>query len=219
MIQDPSAGTLVHFHGNGETVADYVPEIARLFATLGLNLLLAEYRGYGASTGQPALGAMLDDVEAVFQATEQPEEKVILFGRSVGSIYAIELAQRHPGIAGLVIESGIADPLERILLRVEPAELGVSREDLELAVAQRLDHRAKLATYEGPLLTLHAAGDSLVLASHAERLHDWASGEDKKLVLFPRGDHNSVLFANAQSYMEELGDFVTRVLPTERVLS
>ena len=67
-IIDPSWLTLVHFHGNGEAVADYVPWMAREFSALGLNSLFVEYREYGRSTGRAQLAAMLGDGEAVIAA-------------------------------------------------------------------------------------------------------------------------------------------------------
>ena len=41
---DPARFTLVHFHGNGEAVADYIPWMANELAALGLNSLFDEYR-------------------------------------------------------------------------------------------------------------------------------------------------------------------------------
>ena len=49
-IIDPDSFTMVHFHGNGEAVADYVPDMADVFAGFGLNSLFVEYREYGGST-------------------------------------------------------------------------------------------------------------------------------------------------------------------------
>ena len=114
---DLAARTVVHFHGNGETVEDYLGDFVTSVAALGCNLLLAEYRGYGMSTGAPLLGRMLDDVAKVVRACGKPPEELILFGRSVGSLFAIRGARLFPRIAGLVIESGIADPMERLLMR------------------------------------------------------------------------------------------------------
>ncbi len=68
----PDAPTVIHFHGNGEVVSDYLGGFANWFAWLGWNLLLAEYRGYGMSTGEPLLGRMLDDVAQIVQATRTP---------------------------------------------------------------------------------------------------------------------------------------------------
>lgn len=47
-----SGFTLIHFHGNGEAVADYVPFMADVFEDMGLNQLFIEYREYGGSSGR-----------------------------------------------------------------------------------------------------------------------------------------------------------------------
>jgi pimeloyl-ACP methyl ester carboxylesterase len=201
------APLLLHFHGNGEVVADYMPSIAEAFAAAGLNTFFAEYRGYGGSTGTPSFVAMLDDVGAVLSALDVPPERTFVYGRSVGSIYAIEAARRCPALGGLIIESGIADPLERVLLRVRPDELGVSREELEREAALHLDHRAKLGGYPGPVLVMHAEGDNMVNRSHAERNARWARRSE--LLLFPRGDHNSILAENLTAIVAAVKRFVS----------
>ena len=126
-IVDPANFTMVHFHGNGEAVADYVPWMADLLSTLGLNSLFVEYRQYGGSTGKAQLVAMLGDGEAVVAAAGMVPERVIAFGRSIGSLYAIELVHRQPTIAGLVLESGIADPSERFLAYADLSGTGIHR--------------------------------------------------------------------------------------------
>jgi pimeloyl-ACP methyl ester carboxylesterase len=109
-IIDPDKFTVVHFHGNGEAVADYIPDMAEAFANLGLNSLFVEYREYGGSTGLARLVSMFGDGEATIKAAGLAPDKVIAFGRSIGSLYAIELAHRQPAMAGLILERGIADP-------------------------------------------------------------------------------------------------------------
>lgn len=202
------ARTLVHFHGNGEIVADYLPDFLEALLGLGVNVLFAEYRGYGDSTGEPALIGMLDDTRAIFEALGLPASKLVVFGRSIGSIYAIEFAARYPEIAGLILESGIADPLERVLLRVSPAELGVSAEAMQAEAKAHLDHEAKLGRYAGPLLVLHTEHDGLVERDHADRNFAWAAGTDKTCKIFPSGDHNSIAFVNWDAYMASLQEFL-----------
>jgi len=205
---DPDGHAVVHFHGNGEVVADWQDGFDRVINRLGWDLLLAEYRGYGGSTGQPQLGRMLDDVAAVMAAAGPPE-RLVVFGRSVGSLFALEAVARCPEVAGLVLESAIADPLERLLLRVTPAELGAPAGALEAEVAARLDHRAKLGGYRGPVLLLHARHDGLVDVSHAERLAAWAGGP-ASLRIFEEGDHNSILAENQEAYLDLLAAFLAR---------
>lgn len=200
--------TVVHFHGNGEVVADYVPGFSQYLDALGANAFFAEYRGYGGSTGTPRLGGMLDDVDAIRRATGVPDDQIVVFGRSIGSIYAIEFVSRFPDVAGLVLESGIADVLERILLRVEPTALGTTRKAMEEEFSRLFDHRDKLGRYEGPCLVLHARRDHLVGFDHAERNAWWAGG-DVRLVGFNRGDHNTIFPANQSAYLEALKQFLT----------
>ncbi|MGE3852394.1 MAG: alpha/beta hydrolase, partial [Planctomycetota bacterium] len=211
-LEQPQTGddalTIVHWHGNGEIVPDYRPDIANLFLSLGVNLMLAEYRGYGASSSDPALVGMFDDIAPIMAATGAPPERVIVFGRSIGSIYAIECARQFPTIAGLVLESGIADPLERVLLRVEPAELDCTHDEIEAAAAMFVDHRAKLAAYRGPLLVMHAVHDMLIDISHARRNHEWAGSAQKQLKEFTVGGHNDIQARNLDSYFATLDWFI-----------
>ncbi len=109
------------------------------------------------STGAPLLGRMLDDVVHVVRVTRTAPERTVVFGRSVGSIFALEAAARFPNLAGVIIESGVADPLERLLLRLQPEELGVTSEAFAAALSSRLDHKEKLARYDA---TRRAAGHS-----------------------------------------------------------
>jgi pimeloyl-ACP methyl ester carboxylesterase len=206
---DPEGHTVVHFHGNGEVVADWQDGFPEVIGRMGWSLLLAEYRGYGASTGEPRLGRMLGDVEAVLRAAGPPE-KLVVFGRSVGSLFALEAVARAPGVAGLVLESAIADPLERLLLRVTPRELGAAAGAFEAAVGARLDHRTKLGGYRGPVLLLHTRHDGLVDVSHAERLAAWAGGP-ATLRVFEEGDHNSILYENQEAYLSLLEAFLAGV--------
>lgn len=204
---DPAAKTLVHFHGNGEIVDDWCGDFVSLVQQMGCNCFLAELRGYGQSSGDPQLGKMLDDVLPTLKALNKPAKELIFFGRSVGSIFAIEAASRFPAAAGMVIESGVADVLERLLLRVSPQELGVEQSQLKGAVAEHLNHQQKMATYSGPLLVMHTEHDGLVDVSHGQRLYDWAAGR-KQMKIFPQGNHNDIMFANAREYFRLLAEFI-----------
>jgi pimeloyl-ACP methyl ester carboxylesterase len=201
------APTVIHFHGNGETVADYVGGFEERIAGMGVNLLLAEYRGYGMSSGAPALAGMLADVELVVEASGADPARIVFFGRSLGSLYAAHGAGLYPRAAGLILESGIADPLERALMRVEPWQLDTDLDSLRAAVDRDLDQQAKIAGFGGRTLVMHARNDDLVGVSHGERLHAWAN-EPKELLVFERGDHNTILPANEEAYFGAVAAFL-----------
>ncbi len=199
--------TIIHFHGNGETVEDYLGDFEERIAAMGANLLLAEYRGYGMSDGEPGLTAMLDDVRLVTEASGVAPEKIIFFGRSLGSLYAVHGVSLYPQAAGLIVESGLAEPLERILVRVEPEEVGATTATLKEAVARHLNQKEKIASFGGRVLIMHARNDDLVSVSHAENIYRWAR-EPKELLIFERGDHNTIMAANAALYFRAVEKFI-----------
>ena len=201
------APTVVFFHGNGEVVADYLPEFPSLLGRLGCSTVLAEYRGYGRSTGRPGLQTMLQDVAAVLDAIDVPDSKLVLFGRSIGSLAAIRGIRLRPRAAALVIESGIFDAEERVRLRVTPDELGVGADTLADAIARELDPVPALASFRGRSLIMHAQRDDLVDVTHAERLFESAP-EPKKLLVFESGDHNSIFEENRVEYVGALEELI-----------
>lgn len=201
----PEAPWLVHFHGNGEVVADYEGDLTPQFLAAGLNVFLAEYRGYGASSDSPAMVKMLGDVPQVLAAVGVPHERIVVYGRSVGSLYAIEAAFRAPAIRGLVIESGIASPIERVLMRVRPDELGVTHDELMAEARLHLDHEKKLSQFPGRTLILHTKHDSMVDVGHAKRNAGWA--QHPELVLYDRGDHNDILAWNRDDIVARVARF------------
>lgn len=204
--QDRDAAVL-HFHGNGEVVADWVGDFAGALDAGGVDAYFAEYRGYGGSTGSPSLSALLADALTVFDAMARPPERVVVYGRSIGSLAAAHVAALRP-VGALVLESGICDLSERLLVRLTPDELGVTEDELRAAVKASFDQEAKIARTTCPLLVLHTEHDDMVRKHHAAR-NAKAAGTRAELVMYPGGDHNSIHAYNGD-------DIVRRVIAAAR---
>jgi len=204
---DPDAKTVIYFHGNGEVVSDYLPSFPDWITGAGYNCLLAEYRGYGMSTGRPALAGMLNDVVPIINSLGIPDQQIVLFGRSIGSLYAVHGVSQRPQLAGLILESGIAGLTERFLMRVQPAELGTSMAEIEAELTTYFDYTRKLRAFQGRTLLLHTRFGELVPVHHAEQLHA-AAPEPKQLHIFDRGGHNDIFFRNQDVYMQLVEAFM-----------
>lgn len=208
----PAAPTLLYFHGNGEQIADQLDHWPSWAQAVGLNLLLVDYPGYGSSGGLPSLSSCRSAARAALAwlLAREDAPRIVVGGRSVGSIFAIDVASACPTerLAGLFLESGIADVVQRLALRVPYEQLGLDRESVEAAVARDFDHAAKLATIGAKVLVLHCQQDSLVAAEHGEALAGWAGEQLLELLLFEQGDHNTIQWINEAPYRAALARLV-----------
>jgi len=75
-------------------VSDY-DEIAPFYTERGLNLVVADYRGYGMSEGIPTLTHIVRDAHTKFKGTKKEltnrgyRDELWIMGRSLGSISAL----------------------------------------------------------------------------------------------------------------------------------
>ena len=83
---------IVYFGGNGEDVSQNLASYAAAFPDHALYLM--HYRGYGGSTGQPTEKANVTDALALFEEVRALHPEVAIFGRSLGSGVAVQVASR-----------------------------------------------------------------------------------------------------------------------------
>lgn len=104
--QSPT-GAVVMLHGNAMCIGDWFDEAAGLAAT-GVNVLLPEYRGYGNAPGSPTQKAITEDVVAFVDALKERDEvrgdRIVYYGRSIGSAVAVQVALRRPP-AGMILHT------------------------------------------------------------------------------------------------------------------
>lgn len=197
--------SILYFHGNGEIVSDY-DSIAPLYNAAGANLVVAEYRGYGASSGTPTFMALLEDARRICAAVKEElarrkfSPELYIMGRSLGSVSALELAAASTGESkGLIIESGFVCA-SRIARR-----LGYPREELEPLEAEC---RQKIQNIRLPSLIIHGEEDNLVPLTEAEAIHNLLPTDNKKLLIIPYADHNSLIFEGEEEYFGAISAFI-----------
>jgi len=210
------APTVLFFHGNGEVISDYFLDFHNSLEKLSLNFLPVDYRGYGLSTGTPCLSALLEDARAAWEYAVSTlgisPGNIIVLGRSLGSLAALEIAG-GPGkdAKGLVIESGIAR-FDDWIKRMEHllAQMGVDVDLLKRALNEAFDHKAKINNYKGPVLVMHAPHDEIVPLEQGKQLASWPGEQRTTFHVFPRGGHNDIMIFNREEYFKVLGDFINK---------
>ena len=203
----PSEYLIVHFHGNGELTEDYLddPLVEFLTEKLAVNVLLFEYRQYGKSNGKALMGSMLQDMipleKYIIEQLNFKPDKVILFGRSMGSQFALHYTFVAKEYAALILDCPIAS-----LKTFAPFAKPKAKEEMDA----KMDNLKKIAKVSKPLLLLHAIQDDIVPLNNSIKLYDASSSPHKKLAKFP-GGHNDFFPLNENKYLEELEQFILAV--------
>ncbi len=91
--RDDPAGLILYFHGNTRSIKGWA-KYARDFYRYNYDVVLVDYRGFGKSTGKRSEKEMLSDMQFVYDTLKQtyPENKLIVYGRSIGSGFAAKIA-------------------------------------------------------------------------------------------------------------------------------
>ncbi len=207
-IGDSSYPSFLFFHGNGEVASDYDNIAPYFFKLAGVNLVVAEFRGYGASSGFPTFAALIADAHPLKKAVAAElssrgfNQELWLMGRSMGSVPALELAFLYPQeIRGLIIESGFICAA-RIARR-----LGLPLEEPELELVED-ECLQKVQGITLPALIIHGEWDSLVPVEEAYSLEKELGSAPKELLLIPEADHNSVMMLGREKYFAAIRDFI-----------
>jgi len=198
---------LLYFHGNGEIVSDY-NFLAPYYQKEGISLFVADYRGYGRSSGTPTITGMIEDAPRILEAVKKElrdrgweNKNLWAMGRSLGSVSVLELADRHPGdIKGIIVESGFISVVN--LLRC----LGVPLPG-DISPLEEKDQQ-KASRISLPALVIHGEIDNLVPLEKGEELYRVLASGQKKLFTIPLGDHNNVFFVETRRYLEEIKKFM-----------
>jgi len=200
--------SILYFHGNGEVAFDY-DDIAPFYHHKKMNLVVADYRGYGMSQGSPTFASMQKDAHCILKATREEllqrgfqENLLWVMGRSLGSISALELALHYPlEIRGVIIESGLVSIVKAI------RSLGLSSPDIDLKPLQQ-ESLAELGNISLPALIIHGEQDETVPLRSAELLFNYLGSPEKYVVTIPFAEHNDVMFVNPERYFGAIQRFI-----------
>ena len=210
-MAEKSAPNVLFFHGNGEIVADY-DEMGPLYNRIGINFLPIDYRGYGRSTGEPTITAMMRDCHVIFDFSKNWLEKnkytgpFVVMGRSLGSASVLELVVNYQSrIDGLIIESGFAyaGPLLQLL--------GINLATLGFREHEGFRNVDKIRAFEKPTLIIHAERDHIIPFSDGQALYDACPSADKTFLKIPGANHNDIFARGLSEYMAAVKTLADKV--------
>ena len=204
----PETATVIFFHGNGGNIGT-VSWVGQRFAKRGFDVLLFDYRGYGASEGVAAYESDLyadGDAAVAFVRNEKGArpERIVLYGHSLGTAIVADVASRGT-FGAVVLESGFSSASS-----VAAGALPWLPKWVHFLGKNRFDSARKLANVKSPILITHGDPDTTIPTGEAQTLFASAN-EPKKLLIFRGAGHN--VFGNlGEPYLSQVEQFIRESL-------
>lgn len=201
-VPAPSGGrTIVHFHGNGEELADLVP-LAWSFRRAGLGFYAVEYPGYGlARDYEPSEEALYADAEAALWHLHNglgiQSPQVVLEGQSLGGGVAVEMAVRGHGARLVLISPFTSVP--------DMAAETIPLLPVSWLIRDQFSNATKASKLSLPVLVVHGTADEIVPFWMGEELEKaFANGT---LFKVQGGHHNDLFVKDGRLIVDRIAAF------------
>jgi len=175
--------TICYFHGNAAHLGNRAGKFAA-FAHDGFGVLALSYRGYGKSEGMPSEEGIYADARAALQFLIRDQrialKQIILFGESLGSGVAVQMATEH-AVGAVVLEA----PYTSVINRAAEIYYFVP---VRLLIKDHFDSLAKIVGVKAPVLIFHGELDLTIPPAHGRTLLA-AANEPKHALFFPHIGH------------------------------
>lgn len=187
--------TALYLHGNYEdlgSVGEYVPQ----FIAAGYAVFAVDYRQYGRSEGTPNEANTNADVLLAYNYVRTklgvPADHIIIFGYSLGSGPAVELALHQPA-AGLVLQGAFVSTYRVYTL-------------IPFFPGDKFVNITKVPRLKMPVLVIHGTADATVPLWHGEKLYAAITARKAKLFV-AGGPHAGLADFTGPRYWVELKKF------------
>lgn len=213
-------------HGIGANRLNFM-HIVDWFVDQGYGALLFDLRNHGNSEGDATTLSALEvlDVQAAYEALlaqpEVNEDRIALFGASMGAATAIRAAPELPGVRAVIAEASFTSIYD-LLAEGIPATLSIPPlffPDIIIGLGNQFSganlYEASpidaIPHVQQPILFIHGTEDSLIPYTHSERLFA-AAGNPAALYLVEGADHIESYFLDPEAYKAQLRQFLEQHL-------
>ena len=210
-VADKDLPTILLFHGNGEIASDY-QYFAPTYFNCGVNLAVADFRGYGFSTGSPIYSGLITDAYPIYKIFKKWmddngfKNSLFVQGRSMGSVCAAEIGSYNPDkLKGIIFESGFAS-VYNMMTRL----FRVSGPDITPEALSEYSNDTRIKKFQKPVLIIHGTRDWIIPNDEAQLIYDAIpENVDKNLIMIDGAGHNDI-FSFQEEYFEPLKKFIEK---------
>ena len=178
--------TLIFFHGNAGNLFNRVHKLNEL-NKLNINILIISWRGFSGNSGNPTEKNLYTDAKLIIKWLNNlgvSDDKIILYGESLGSGVAVELGQNNT-FNSIILES----PFTSI---AKAAKIYYPYLPINLLLKDRYDSIDKIDKITKPVLIMHGMKDNIV--PHEMGVMLFQKANYPKYSYFPKNDDHMMNF-------------------------
>ncbi len=193
-----NAPTVLVSHGNAGNITGRNVLLAWL-CSLGLNVFIYDYRGFGKSGGRASVPGVTQDGLAAYDyliSQNVDAKNIVLYGESLGVAVSTYISSQR-AVAAMILQSGFSS-LRAIACQLYPV-LRIYNQTMFCKPA--LDSASILTLGHPPVLILHGALDPVVPVSHAQYLYQTAK-DNKTLIVLDDCHHSDLVSTQSQKLTE-----------------
>ena len=191
--------TIIFFHGNAGNLSNRNYKLNEL-SKFDINFLIVAYRGFSGNQGKPNEQGLYEDARSALNWLKikgVKEKNLILYGESLGTAVAIEIAQ-NKNLAGIILESPFTS-------MVELSQKYYPILPVKYLLKDRYETIKKLPNISSPLLVMHGELDTIVPFKMGKKLFEQAN--TRKFKYFINNDDHMMRYD--QNLLSEIRKFIT----------
>ena len=174
--------TILFFHGNAGSLENRTYKLNH-FKNLNLNFLIIAWRGFNGNKGKPNEMGLYEDAKSAIKwlkAKGIKEKNIILYGESLGTGVAVEVAQ-NKNYAGVILESPFTS-------MVNMGKKYYPFFPVSLLLKDKFESYKKINNIFVPVLIMHGKVDKIVPYDMGKKMYELAN-EPKFFYSQEYGDH------------------------------
>jgi len=196
--QEDPKGLIFFLHGNAGNLVDWATDL-QFYKRGNYDLFIFDYRGYGKSTGKITHQAqVIKDTQTAwdFIAPQYSDKPIVIYGRSIGSALATQLAQK-------------AKPSLLVLVSPFSSLINITKQHYPMAPTWLLRFPFEtdkiIKNISSPVLLIHGDKDDFISIEHSHKLQPLTQHPSTLITIKGAGHSNIHEF---DTYIKGLADFL-----------
>lgn len=195
--RESSRGLVLYFHGNADNLqrwGQYAVDITKH----GYDVAMLEFRSFGKSTGHLSEEGLYDDAFVFYQwaIKQYPHEKIVVYGRSLGSAIAANLCTKiTPDL--LILETPFNNFRGAISMALRPLVF-------PFPFRTEFPNDKFIPLITAPIVIIQGTWDRITPMASARKLRPLLKEEDRFFIIRRGGHKNLRKFKLFHWYLEEV---------------